>query len=105
MGRAAFGAVAVGGGAIKVRLPRLPALNLGAASASPATKASVAATAASCTSVRRRMGLVPFELGGYGPTYPIGFYTYKCISRRISSVAWCRSPNLPPGLVRFVGRL
>src|SRR6185437_14284984 len=53
IGRAAFGVVAVGGGAENVRLPRLPALKRGAASAVTA-KASVSATAASASAERRR---------------------------------------------------
>jgi hypothetical protein len=50
IGRAAFGAVAVGGGAENVWLPRLPAFIFGAAVASTATNASVAATARNATS-------------------------------------------------------
>src|SRR6185312_2481323 len=53
IGRAAFGAVAVGGGAEKVRVPRLPELKRGAASDVTA-KASVRATAASASAERKR---------------------------------------------------
>src|SRR4029078_12392316 len=43
IGRAAFGVVAVGGGAENVRLPRLPALKRGAASAGTAKAQRTAA--------------------------------------------------------------
>src|SRR4051812_46887239 len=60
IGRAAFGAVAVGGGAAKVRLPRLPALKRGAASADTATKASVAAPASNAIAERKRKRAICF---------------------------------------------
>src|SRR5260370_5580022 len=63
IGRAMFGAVAVGGGSEKVRTPRLPTLILGAASAAAPTNASVTATISSANDGRRRNMLVILKGG------------------------------------------
>jgi hypothetical protein len=55
IGEAAFGAVAVGAGAEKVRVPREPKLPRGRASASPASIANTAATASSAKSERKSL--------------------------------------------------
>src|SRR4029078_7302936 len=62
IGRAALGDVAVGGGAENVRLPRLPELKRGAASAN-AVKASVAATASTALPERKRKPAIGRPLG------------------------------------------
>jgi hypothetical protein len=55
IGRAAFGAVAVGGGAENVRLPRLPKLDDGRASTVVATVKDSAASIAASAKNRREL--------------------------------------------------